>query len=169
MFETLNGTNHIAQIWERDSADKQKKYELAALFKMAKTRENLQSAETLGVLFGKIQKFFADMKAYCFDEADDPFTLMTVATYIPPKLRTQGCLYGLETLVPGVIVLFFDRYITGMEYPTVEDTVYGIEREVPSAGETDEGIYKGIFNNIVYLEKGQQVELQEGMLYCMQK
>jgi len=168
LFETLKGTNHIARIRERDAEDKQNEYELAAIFKMAKTRENLQSEETLRVLFGKIQKYFADMKAYCFNEADDPFTLMTVATYIPPKMRTLGCLYGLETLVPGVIVLFFNRYITGMEDPTIEDTLYGVEADLPSGGIVDENIYKGIFSNIVYLEKGQQMERREGILYCMQ-
>lgn len=167
LFETLKGTNKVTRIRERNSEDEQLEYELAAVFKMAKERENLQTEETLSVLFGKIQKYFNDMKVNCFAEADDPFTLMTEATYIPPKLRTPGCLYGLETLVQGVIILFFDRYITGMENPAVENTLYGVEADVPSGSEADENIYKGIFSNMVYLEKDQQVERQVGMLYCI--
>lgn len=92
---------------------------------------------------------------------------MTEATYIPPKRRTPGCLYGLETLIQGVIILFFDRYITGMEDPTIESTLYGVEVTEPSETAPDENIYKGIFSNIVYLENGQQIERQEGMLYCI--
>lgn len=167
LFETLKGTSKVTRLRERDSEDEQLEYELAAVFKMAKERENLQTEETLTVLFGKIQKYFNDMKVNCFSEADNPFTLMTEATYIPPKLRTPGCLYGLETLVQGVIILFFDRYITGMEDPTVENTLYGVEADVPSGAEADENIYKGIFSNIVYLEKSQQIERQAGMLYCI--
>lgn len=167
LFETLNETNKVTRIRERDAEDEQKEYELAAVFKMAKKRENLQTEETLAILFGKIQRYFADMKANCFNEADDPFTLMTEAAYIPPKMRTPGCLYGLETLVQGLIILFFDRYITGMETPRVEATIYGVERDVPSEAEEDQNIYKGIFSNIVYLDKGQEAERQEGILYCI--
>lgn len=167
LFETLKGINRVTRIRERDSKDELKEYELAAAFRMADVRENLQTDETLGILFGKIQRFFADMKVNCFSDADDPFTIMTEATYIPSKLRTPGCLYGLETLVQGVIILFFDRYITGMENPTVENTLYGVETDVPSEAEADEKIYKGIFSNIVYLEKDQQVERKVGMLYCI--
>ena len=167
LFETLRGTNKVTRIRERDAEDEPKEYELAAIFRMAAVRENLQTDETLSILFGKIQKYFADMKVNCFNEADDPFTLMTEATYIPPKRRTPGCLYGLETLIQGVIILFFDRYITGMEDPTIESTLYGVEVTEPSETAPDENIYKGIFSNIVYLENGQQIERQEGMLYCI--
>lgn len=167
LFETLRGTNKVTRIRERDSEDALKEYELAAAFQMAAARENLQTDETLSILFGKIKKYFADMKVNCFNEAHDPFTLMTESTYIPPKRRTPGCLYGLETLIQGVIILFFDRYITGMEDPTIESTLYGVEVAEPSEAEADENIYKGIFSNIVYLEKGQQVERKVGMLYCI--
>ena len=169
LFETLKGTNKVTRIRERDAEDVQQEYELAAVFKMAKKRENLQTEETLSILFGKIQKYFADMKVNCFSEADDPFTLMTEATYMPPRSRTQGCLYGLETLVQGLIILFFDRYITGMEEPAVEATIYGVERGMPSEAEEDKNIYKGICSNIVYLAQGQETERQEGILYCMEK
>lgn len=167
LFETLGETNRVTRIRERNPTDELREYELAAVFKMAKTRENLKSEETLSVLFGKVQKYFADMKTNCFNEADDPFTLMTETTYIPPKKRTSGCLYGLETLIQGVIILFFDRYITGMENPTVKNTLYGVETDVQSQADIDENIYKGIFSNVVYLEKDKQMERQEGMLYCI--
>lgn len=167
LFETLRGTNKVTRIRERDAEDNLQEYALAAVFKIAKKRENLQTDETFSVLFGKIQKYFADMKVNCFNDADDPFTLMTEATYIPPRLRTQGCLYGLETLVQGLIILFFDRYITGMETPAVEATIYGVEKDIPSEAEDDENMYKGIFSNIVYLKQGQEVERQEGILYCI--
>lgn len=167
LFETLRGTNKVTRIRERDAEDELKEYELSAAFRMADVRKNIQTDETLSILFGKIQKYFADMKVNCFNEADDPFTLMTEATYIPPKRRTPGCLYGLETFIQGVIILFFDRYITGMEDPPVESTLYGVEVTAPSETEPDENIYKGIFSNIVYLESGQQTERQEGMLYCI--
>ncbi len=167
LFETLKETNKVTRIREWDSKDELNEYELASVFQKAAVRENLQTKETLSVLFGKIQKYFADMKVNCFIDADDPFTLMTEVTYIPPKLRTSGCLYGLETLVQGVIILFFDRYITGVESPTIENTLYGVEADASSEAETDGNIYKGIFSNIVYLERGQQVERQIGMLYCI--
>lgn len=169
LFETLKGTDKVTRIRERDAEDVLQEYELAAVFKMAKERKNLQTEEALSILFGKIQKYFADMKVNCFSDADDPFTLMTESTYIPPRSRTQGCLYGLETLVQGLIILFFDRYVTGMEEPAVESTLYGVERDMPSEAEDDENIYKGIFSNIVYLEQGQGAERQEGILYCMEK
>ena len=167
LMELLKNTNKMYRILERDSDDERHEYELAAVFKAAKEREQIQSEETLSVLFGKIQKWFGDMKVNCFNEAPDPFTLMTEATYIPPVRRTPGCLYGLETLVQGLIVLFFDRYITGTENPKAECTIYGIEVDVPSEAEDDGNIYKGIFSNIVYLEKDQQIERQEGMIYCI--
>ncbi|MCM1121840.1 MAG: hypothetical protein NC416_04585 [Eubacterium sp.] len=166
LFQTLKETNKITRIRERDNEGEVQEYDLAASFKMARIRENLQTEDTLEILFGKIQKYFYDMKVNCFAEADDPFTLMTEATYIPPKLRTPGSLYGLETLTQGLIILFFDRYITGTETPTVENTIYGIETDVPSTGKDDGNIYKGIFSNIVYLEKEQQAERLEGVIYC---
>lgn len=169
LFETLKGTDKVTRIRERDAEDVLQEYELAAVFKMAKERKNLQTEEALSILFGKIQKYFADMKVNCFSDADDPFTLMTESTYIPPRSRTQGCLYGLETLVQGLIILFFDRYVTGMEEPAVESTLYGVERDMPSEAEDDENIYKGIFSNIVYLEQGQGAERQEGILYCIER
>ena len=167
LLETLEGTNKVTRIRERDSNDELKEYELASSFKEAKQRENLETDESLSILFGKIQKFFSDMKANCFNEADDPFTLMTETTYIPPKLRTPGCLYGLETLTQGVIILFFDRYITGTEDPTVKKTIYGIETKMLSEAEEDENVYKGICSNIVYVEDGQTIERQKGKLYCI--
>lgn len=166
LFETLKGTNKITRIRERDSKDELLEYEVAAVFQMAKARENLQTDETLGILFGKIQKVFHDMKKYCFDDADDPFTLMTEATYIPPSERTKGCGYGLVTDKRGVKIIFFDRYITGSEDPTVNRTLYGIAKTERTELEADNHPYKAVFSNVVYLQEGQEVEREEGKIYA---
>lgn len=169
LFETLRDTNKVTRIRERDSKDKLIEYELAAAFQMAKMRENIQTDETLGILFGKIQKFFHDMKKFCFDEADDPLTLMTEWTYKPPAKRTKGCIYGLITTKRGLIILFFDRYITGRENPSREDTLYGVEIEERTVAEYDTNLYRAIFSNVVYIDHGQDGERNEGMIYAVQK
>lgn len=169
LFETLKDTNKVTRIRERNSEDKLLEYELAAVFQMAKTRENLQTDETLGILFGKIQRFFQDMKKFCFDESDDPFTLMTEATYIPPTERTKGCGYGLVTDKRGLKIIFFDRYITGTENPTKSRTLYGIEKAERTLLEADNHPYKAVFSNIVYLQEGQEVDREEGKIYATVK
>lgn len=170
LFETLHGTNRVTRIRERNSEDVLKEYELASTFRMASTRENLQTDESLSILFGKIQRFFYDLKAYCFDGADDPLTLMTELTYKPPKMRTKGCIYGLVTTKRGLIILFFERYITGLEDPTQEGTLYGVEVEVRTAAEYDTNSYRAIFSNVVYITgEEQSVERKEGMIYAVQK
>lgn len=166
LFETLKDTNRVTRIRERNSEDELLEYELAAVFQMAKTRENLQTDEPLGVLFGKIQKFFHDMKKFCFDESDDPFTLMTEETYIPPVERTKGCGYGLVTDKRGLKIIFFDRYITGSEDPTVNRTLYGIARTKRTELEADIHPYKAVFSNVVYLQEGQEVEREPGKIYA---
>ncbi len=169
LFETLKGTNRVTRIRERDSEDKEKEYKLAAVFKMAKERENIQTEESLDILFGKIQKYFNDMKGYCFSGGDDPFTLMTEATYRPPSERTKGCGYGLVTDKRGLKIIFFDRYITGMEDPAVNRTLYGIEKTERTGLEADNHPYKAVFSNVVYLQEGQETEREEGKIYATVK
>ena len=168
LFETLRGTNRVTRIRERDAEDELKEYELAAAFRMAAVRENLQTDETLSILFGKIQKFFYDMKEYCFDGADDPLTLMTELTYKPKSKRTKGCIYGLITTKRGLIILFFDRYITGLEDPTRDDTLYGVEVETRTIAEYDTRPYRAIFSNVVHVTD-QDTERKEGMIYAVPK
>lgn len=167
LFETLKGTNKVTRIRERDSEDALKEYELASAFQMAAARENIKTDETLSILFGKIQKYFYDMKEYCFDGADDPLTLMTELTYKPPAKRTKGCIYGLITTKRGLIILFFDRYITGLEDPTRQDTLYGVEVEERTVAEYDTNPYRAICSNVVYITDGQSVERKEGMIYAV--
>lgn len=169
LFETLKGTNRVARIWERDAKDNIQEYELASVFKMAKKRENLQTDEVLSVLFGKIQKYFADMKDYCFSEADDPLTLMTELTYKPPAKRMKGCIYGLITTKRGLIILFFDRYITGREEPAREGTLYGIKVEARTVTEYDTNSYRAIFSNVIHVAHEQDEERKEGMIYAVPK
>lgn len=168
LFETLKGTNKVTQIRERDHEDREEAYDLAAVFQMAKERENLQTEETLSVLFGKIQRFFQDMKVNCFAEADDPLTLMTELTYKPPAKRTPGCIYGLITTKRGLIILFFDRYITGTENPAREGTLYGVEVTERTAAEYDTAPYRAIFSNVVYIQ-GQETGRKKGMIYAVPK
>lgn len=170
LFETLPGTNKVTRIMERDSKDRELDYDLAAVFNTAKVREEIQSEETLSVLFGKIKKYLNDLKPNVFKEADNPLVLMTEAQYKSPALRTEGSLYGLITRTRGLIILFFDRYMTGTEAPTVEQTIYGIETEERTDAERDDSPYKGIFSNIVYLKDGDTTtERQEGILYAIEK
>lgn len=168
LFETLKGTNKVTRIRERDAEDALKEYELAAAFRMATVRENLQTEETLSILFGKIQRFFNDMKVNCFAEADDPLTFMTELTYKPPAKRTRGCIYGLITTKRGLIILFFDRYITGLENPAKEGTLYGVEVTERTVAEYDTTPYRAIFSNVVYIQ-GQETERREEMIYALPK
>ncbi len=165
LMELLKGTNKMHRILERDAKDERHEYELAAVFKAAQERVQIQSEETLAVLFGKIQKWFEDMKVNCFKETDNPFVLMTLATYKPPALRTKGSLYGLMTKQRGLIIIFFDRYVHGTENPRVANTIYGIETEEQSEGIKVENPYKGIISNMVYLEDGVEVERKPYMFY----
>lgn len=169
LFETLKGTNRVTRIRERNEKDELLEYELAAAFQMAKMRENIQTDETLGILFGKIQKFFHDMKNFCFDEADDPLTLMTEWTYKPPAKRTKGCAYGLITTKRGLVILFFDRYITGQENPARGDTLYGVEVGERTIAEYDTNLYRAIFSNVVYVAHGQDGARNEGIVYAVPK
>lgn len=165
LMELLKDTDKIYRILEKDSEDQQHKYELAAVFKAAKAREQIHSEETLSVLFGKIWKWFEDMKVSCFREADDPFVLMTLATYKPPYLRTPGSLYGLVTKQRGLIIIFFNRFVHGTEKPRIENTIYGIDTVKQSEGVKAENPYKAIISNIIYLEAGKDVERKPYMFY----
>lgn len=158
LMELLKDTDKIYRILEMDSEDQRHEYELAAVFKAAKKREQIQSEETMSVLFGKIQKWFEDMKVNCFREADNPFVLMTLATYKVPSLRTPGSLYGLVTKQRGLIIIFFNRFVHGTENPKIENTIYGINSTERSEGIKAENSYKAIISNIVYLEDGKDIE-----------
>ncbi|MCM1192725.1 MAG: hypothetical protein NC389_09890 [Acetatifactor muris] len=165
LMELLKDTNKVYRILERDSEDNRHEYELAATFKTALERKPLRTEESLAVLFGKIQKWLEDLKINCFKEADNPFVLMTLATYKPPSLRTPGSLYGLVTKQRGLIIIFFNRFVHGTEEPRVENTIYGIETAERAEAVKAENPYKGIISNIVYLEDGKEAERKPYMFY----
>lgn len=169
LFETMKGNNRIIRIRRKDKDGNETEYDLAAVFKMAEMRENIESGEALSILFGKIARYLTDLKPNCFDGTDDPFTLMTESTYKPPSERTKGCGYGLITDKRGLKIIFFDRYITGSEDPTIEKTLYGIEKTARTELEADNQPYKAIFSNVVYLQEGQEVEREEGKIYAVIK
>lgn len=169
LFEVIKGTNRVFKIHRRDSEDNAYEYDLASVFKVAEERGKLQSGDTLAGLFGQIARYLADLKVNCFTDADDPFNLMTEATYKPPSRRTKGCAYGFVTAQRGLIIIFFDRYITGMENPTVRDTLYGVEKTEQTELEADNRPYKAIFSNVVYLEEGEEITRQTGKIYAVVK
>lgn len=103
------------------------------------------------------------------DEAEDPFVQMTETTYIPPEKRSKGTLYGLITEKRGLVVNFYDRYISGREDSAVERTLYGVETTERTTLEFDDVPYAGIFSNITYLKEDESVERKEGMLYMVEK
>ena len=169
LFETLEDSNKVTRIRKRDQEDILHEYALAAVFGIADKREELMSGETLEVLFGKIKKYFADLKYNCFAEADDPFVQMTENTYIPYYSRTKGSLYGLITNRRGLIIERFDRYISGMEDPTVPRTLYGVEKLNRTQAPEDGSPYVGILSNLVHIEDGQEVARRPGMIYSVKK
>lgn len=98
-----------------------------------------------------------------------PFVQMTESTYVPLELRTKGSLYGLITNKRGLITEHFDRYICGMEEPSKERTLYGIETMERTEAEEDKSPYVGIFSNIVHIEDGYEIERQFGMIYAVNR
>lgn len=153
LFETMNeDSNRIVRVWQKDASGDMHEYELAALFEMAEKREGIKSGDTLSILFGKIMRYFTDMKSNCFSDADNPFVLMTATTYKPPIKRTQGSLYGLITKIRGLIVLQFDRYVQGLEEPRVEKTLYGVETRAKGDIEPSPYSYAGVMKCIVFLD-----------------
>lgn len=169
LLETLADTNKIMRILERDANDEKHVYEFAVSFDKAKEREKLQSEDTLSVLMGKIKKILEDIKENCFEGSDDFFVQMAEESYIPPSRRTQGSLYGLITKQRGLQVEFFDRYVSGMENPSNQNTLYGVEATERTVLEKDEGDYRAILSNIVHIEEGQGIERIPGMLYATNK
>ncbi len=162
LLETLDGENKVIRIQERDSEDNQHEYELATLFKMAERRELIKSGETLSVIFGKVLRYLADIKENCFAGADDPFVLMTEATYKPPAKRTKGSLYGLITKIRGLIIIQFDRYVQGLEEPRVERTLYGVETKARGDVEASPYSYIGVIKCIVFVDdESTDVRMQE--------
>lgn len=169
LFETIKGSNRIVKIRQTDAEGNEFVYDLAAVFQMAQKRENIQSGDTLPILFGKIMRYLKDLKPNCFTDADDPFVLMRETTYKPPSERTKGCAYGLITSQRGLMIVAFDRYLTGLEEPTQERTLYGVASTEHTNLEIDHRPYKAIFNNVEYLQEGQEIERQPGMVYAVIK
>lgn len=169
LLERMKDSNKIVRVLESDSENEVHRYELASEFRIPDERERLQSGDSLPELFGKIARHLVDLKAYCFNGADNPFVLMTEATYRPPDLRAEGCLYGLVTKKRGLVIITFDRYVTGMEEPKVKNTLYGVERRERTEGEREETPYMGILNMLVHIEEGQEIERQMYMLYAVTK
>lgn len=152
LFETIVDTNRIVKVHQKDAVGGINEYELAALFEMAEKREVIRSGETLSVIFGKILRYFTDMKENCFAGADDPFVLMTEATYKPPAKRTKGSLYGLITKIRGLIIIQFDRYVQGLEEPRVERTLYGVETKARGDVEASPYSYIGVMKCIIFVD-----------------
>lgn len=169
LFETIKETNRIVKVRWKDNSGNEKEYDLASVFKMADERENIRSGDTLSILFGKIMRYFDDLKANCFSDADDPFVQMTLSGYKPPALRTKGTLYGLITDKKSIVVNFYDRYISGREYPSVARTLYGVEKVKRTLLEPDDTSYVGISRNIVYVKAGEEVNREKGKLYIEEK
>lgn len=99
----------------------------------------------------------------------DPFIQMTETTYISPAKRSGGSLYGFITGKRRLIIDPLDRYVAGIENPTVERTLYGIESTERTSLEEDESPYVGMMNNIVHIEDGQETERQPEMIYAVNK
>lgn len=152
LFETIADTNRIVKVHQKDAVGGINEYELAALFKMAERRELIKSGETLSVVFGKVLRYLADIKENSFAGADDPFVLMTEATYKPPAKRTKGSLYGLITKIRGLIIIQFDRYVQGLEEPRVERTLYGVETQARGDVEASPYSYIGVMKCIVFVD-----------------
>ena len=154
LFRTTEGTDLVTHIRERDHEDVLHEFEFASVFSTAVHREKLQSGEAVSILFGKIERWLEDMRQGCFKEADDPFVLMTEATYKPPAKRLQGSLYGLITRVRGLIVIQLDRYVQGLENPRVERTLYGVATSARADVVSAPNPYAGILNCIIFLDNG---------------
>lgn len=165
LLETLAGTDRVTQIRERDAQDEEHRYDLAVVFRMAEHRSGLVSGETLGTLFGQIQRYLYDLKPNVYREADDPFTLMREATYIPPARRTKGSLYGLVTRSRGVIVVQYDRYVQGLEQPRQKRTLYGVETRSRATAVVAAHPYIGVMRCMVTLEEGDTTAREPETLY----
>ena len=152
LFETMKGTDLVTQIRERDHEDVLHAFEFASIFKTAAQREKLQSGEAVSILFGKIERWMEDMRDGCFKESDDPFVLMTEATYKPPAKRLKGSLYGLITRRRGIIVFHVDRYVQGLESPRRERTMYGVGTSAKADAGPAPNPYACILHCLVYLD-----------------
>lgn len=157
LFETMEGTDLVTQIKERDHEDVLHAFEFASIFKTAAQREKLQSGEAVSTLFGKIERWLEDLRTGCFKEADDPFVLMTEATYRPPAKRLKGNLYGLITRRRGIIVFHIDRYIQGLESPRRPRTTYGVGTSAKADVSPSPSPYAGILHCLVYLDSSTGV------------
>lgn len=152
LLETIEDTNRIVKVHQKDAVGGINEYELAAVFEMAEKREFIKSGETMSVIFGKVLRYLADMKENCFAGTDDPFVLMTEATYKPPAKRTKGSLYGLITKIRGLIIIQFDRYVQGLEEPRAERTLYGVETKARGDVEASPYSYIGVMKCIIFVD-----------------
>lgn len=167
LFETIPGTDKVTQIRERDAADQRHLYKLAAIFDTPPVREELQSEDTLEVLFGKIKRYLLDLKPDVYQGTDGPLTMMTESSYKAPPERMSGHIYGLITKMRGLIIFVVNRYVTGTEDPRQERTLYLIEKEPPSrtAGAYAENPYKGILHNLIMVTRDSTEARATGKLY----
>lgn len=152
LFETLEGTDLVSRIRERDHEDMLHEFAFASVFRAAERREKLESGEAVSILFGKIKRYLEDMREGCFKEADDPFVLMTETTYKPPAKRLKGNLYGLITRKRGLIVFHINRYVQGLENPRREKTMYGVGTGAKADMDPSPHPYACIMHCLVYLD-----------------
>lgn len=168
LMETISGTEKIYRVLETDSAGEKTIHEFASVFQVPEVREKLESGDDLGTLFGKIARYFADVKPNVFQEADDPFVLMTESTYIQPQKRMKGSLYGLITKERNVLMMFLYRYVQGLEDPRKELTMYGVETKEPTLKEAEksDGAAKAVLYNFEQLpETGDVKQRQQYTIY----
>lgn len=166
LLEKIEGTEKVFRIQEKDHEDNRIIHDLAAVFELARERQMIKSEETLGELFGKIGRYLTDLKQLAFKESDNPFVLMTTSTYKPPSTRSEGCLYGLITKTRGLVVLCFDRYVSGLETPLQKRTLYGVEIADRTVEEKAEGAYVGVITNIVFFDNEGPEERETYKLYA---
>lgn len=132
-------------------------------------REIIRSGEKLSDTLGKLERFQRDVKPNSFVEADDPFVLMTETTYKPPEERTKGSLYALATRIRGIIIITFNRYITGVESPLKDKTVYGIEKTERTNLQKADNQYKGILYGVEYREDGDGAPRENDVFYAIKR
>lgn len=169
LLETIEGTDRIFRVREKDGDGNILIHELAAVFEVPEVRARIQSGDAIGNLIGNIVRYLLDLKPNAFKDADNPFTIMREDTYIPPSERTEGCLYGLVTRQRGLTVINFDRYVQGDENPRQSRTLYGIETTDRTEAETSDSPYKAILRSIVHVEEGDTAQREPNKLYAVTK
>ncbi|MDE7247866.1 MAG: hypothetical protein K2N43_08260 [Lachnospiraceae bacterium] len=136
----------------------------------------LQAGSGAAVLAEDLEKLKKELEALLgqkieelqnkIDSTEDPFVQMTEETYIPPEKRAKGTLYGLITDKRGLVINYYDRYISGREDPAMDRTLYGVETTDRTTLELDDVPYAGICGSIAYI-KESDVDRKEGILYIV--